>query len=68
MLTLFVKEVFEKSGVEKLFRFRQTNDRPYIARSMAGHGYCEGCQRHKPAPKQRRKGWRCQDCRTTTSK
>lgn len=26
------------------------------------HGFCEGCQTVKPAPKKRNKGWRCTDC------
>lgn len=28
-----------------------------------GHGFCEACQRMKPAPARRKKGWKCKECR-----
>ena len=27
-------------------------------------GYCEGCKSYKPAPRNRKKGWRCSECKT----
>ena len=28
-----------------------------------GHGFCESCQRMRPAPARRKKGWKCKECR-----
>lgn len=34
-------------------------------RFRRGQGFCECCQKTKPAPSKRLKGWKCDDCESS---
>lgn len=64
----YVFEALELRGPNRSQELRQKNASSINLGVYPGSkGYCECCQRHKPAPKKRNKGWLCDDCKLTIS-
>ena len=56
-------EAFDPSRRNKIHLSRLQNKPVAVFRiGCQNKGYCETCMSYKPAPKNRKKGWKCDEC------
>lgn len=61
----YVKDALHPFSINRIQEQRVAVSRSITTTTLIGRpntGFCESCQRQKPAPKRRNKGWCCTDC------